>query len=293
MSFSGTVTNQGTAAAGASSYTRLRIDINNDGTYDWTNASNKSTGNLAAGGSETENWSSVWTAVVGTHKYEICADVTSVITESNETNNCATQTFTVNTTPNNPPTCNAGSDKTVNENTSTTLDGSAFDPDGDTLTYSWACAGGSLNNSSILQPTYTAPSVTANTDYTCTLNVSDGKGGTCSDQMIVHVIDVPTGATIVPPSVTTQGATVTQTSATLSGLLNSLGYDPAICTNCQCIVWFEWGTSGTAGVSGSYGNSTIPESKNADNSLFTAIISGLTPGQTYYFEAFAKNGGSW
>jgi len=98
---------------------------------------------------------------------------------------------------------------------------------------------------------------------------------------------------INPPQVTTLGATnITQTSAALNGDLLSLGYDPGTCPDCQCIVWFEWGTSGTAGASGSYGNSTTPKPMTAASS-FTEVISGLSPGITYYFEAFAENGGSW
>jgi len=100
-------------------------------------------------------------------------------------------------------------------------------------------------------------------------------------------------AGINPPQVTTHEATnITQTSAALNGNLLSLGYDPGTCPDCQCIVWLEWGTSGTAGASGSYGNSTTPKPMTAASS-FTEVISGLSPGITYYFEAFAKNGGSW
>jgi len=80
--------------------------------------------------------------------------------------------------------------------------------------------------------------------------------------------------------------------AILDGLLNSLGYEPAECPNCKCIVWFEWGTSGTEGVSGSYGNSNTPiEVSSAGHFYYTA--DNLDPGTTFKFEAFAKNGGSW
>ncbi len=184
-------------------------------------------------------------------------------------------------TPNNPPACNAGSDKTVNENQSVQLDCSASDPDGDSLSYAWSCTGGSLNNSSILQPVYNAPSVGADTDYTCTLSVADGKGGNCSDSMVVHVKDVPAGPGINPPDVETVGYTnLTQTSITLNGYLYDLGGANS------CLVWFEWG------LTTSYGNSTTPVSMTAPGP-FTAILSSLSSNKTYYFEAFARNGGSW
>jgi len=202
---------------------------------------------------------------------------------------------------NNPPNCDAGSDKTVNETQSVQLDCSASDPDGDSLTYSWSCTGGSLNNSSILQPVYTAPSVETNTDYTCTLDVSDGKGGNCSDSMVVHVQDVPVGVPITPPVVVTiADATISedpdhpgQYRAILTGFLDSLGYAPVTCTDCKCIVWFEWGTSGTAGVSGSYGNSNTPVEMTTEDDYFYYTADDLDSGTTFKFEAFAKNGGSW
>jgi len=202
---------------------------------------------------------------------------------------------------NNPPTCDAGLDKTVNENQSVQLDCSASDPDGDSLSYSWSCTGGSLNNSSILQPVYTAPSVTADTDYACTLSVSDGKGGNCSDSMIVHVKDIPAGVPIIPPVVDTIADTTVSEDpdhpgkyqAILTGFLDSLGYNPGTCTNCKCIVWFGWGTSGTEGDSNSYGNSNTPVEMTTEDDYFYYTADNLDPGTTFKFEAFARNGGSW
>ena len=94
VTFAATVRNSGSGAAAVSSQTRLRLDINNDGSFDVTPA-NQTTNALAPGATEVENWTNAWTAQVGTHRFEICADSSSVITESNESNNCATQTFTV------------------------------------------------------------------------------------------------------------------------------------------------------------------------------------------------------
>jgi len=88
---------------------------------------------------------------------------------------------------NNPPTANAGSDKDVQEGNSTTLNGSGNDPDGDSLTYSWTCNGGNLSNYNVAQPTYTAPQTSGDTNYTCTLTVNDGEGGSDSDWMNVYV----------------------------------------------------------------------------------------------------------
>lgn len=93
VTISGTVKNTGGSSA-AASQTRLRIDIGNNGTFDVTPANN-STASLSINATEIETWTNVWTAVGGTHKFEICADNQATIAESNEANNCATQTFSV------------------------------------------------------------------------------------------------------------------------------------------------------------------------------------------------------
>ncbi len=94
VSFSGRVVNQGNASAGASS-TRLRYDSNRDNTLD-TTLTNQPTGTLAAGGTETETWSTVTFSTAGNYLYEICADIGGAVAESNEANNCTTQTLIVN-----------------------------------------------------------------------------------------------------------------------------------------------------------------------------------------------------
>jgi len=200
---------------------------------------------------------------------------------------------------NNPPSCDAGSDKTVNENQSVQLDCSASDPDGDSLSYSWSCTGGSLNNSSILQPVYTAPSVTADTDYACTLSVSDGKGGNCSDSMIVHVKDIPAGEIITPPDVDTlpfdeeklsEEDSTSKYNAWLEGELVDLGYNPGECPNCKCIAFFKWREVGSSTWNTINGT---PYEITANGTYFYAILTNLDSNTEYEFEAFAKNGGSW
>jgi len=93
-SFSGTVKNQGSYSAG-SSQTKLSIYAASNNTLEYENST--STGSLAAGATETETWSSVWTATAGTHKVIICADaVGNAVIESDENNNCNTSpAFTV------------------------------------------------------------------------------------------------------------------------------------------------------------------------------------------------------
>ena len=102
VTFAATVRNSGTGGTTISSQTRLRIDINNNGTYDVLPANQTTTG-LAAGATQVENWTNAWTAQAGTHRFEVCADINNVITESNETDNCTTQTFIVSPPPTPPP----------------------------------------------------------------------------------------------------------------------------------------------------------------------------------------------
>jgi len=87
----------------------------------------------------------------------------------------------------NPPVADAGSDKSVYENESVTLNGSGYDPDGYSVDYYWYCSGGSLSNRYVARPSFNAPSVSSNRYYTCDLTVTDNEGLTDSDSMRVSV----------------------------------------------------------------------------------------------------------
>ena len=88
---------------------------------------------------------------------------------------------------NRPPIANAGPDKEVLETQSIVLEGSGSDPDSDPITFSWTCSGGTLSNSNIAQPTFTAPAVDSDTQIVCTLTVRDSKGAQASDSMQILV----------------------------------------------------------------------------------------------------------
>ena len=93
MSFLATVKNDGSAASGASS-ARLRIDQDNNGTWD-VNPANQDVGNLAVNATQNVSWNNVWVSVAGIHAYEICADPLNAVSEGNEINNCFSRIFSV------------------------------------------------------------------------------------------------------------------------------------------------------------------------------------------------------
>ncbi|MBX3603600.1 MAG: hypothetical protein KF863_23535 [Rubrivivax sp.] len=93
---------------------------------------------------------------------------------------------------NRAPVANAGPDLTASRSMVVALDGRASsDPDGDALSYSWrqvrgadATAGGTLSGAN---PSFTAPAGVQTLEFE--LTVSDGKGGSHVDSVIVHVLE--------------------------------------------------------------------------------------------------------
>ena len=93
---------------------------------------------------------------------------------------------------NKAPVANAGAVQSVSEGATVSLDGStSSDPDGNQLTYKWtAPAGISLSSTTVAKPTFTAPEVTANTNYTFSLIVNDGTVDSPVDQVVITVKNI-------------------------------------------------------------------------------------------------------
>jgi hypothetical protein len=85
------------------------------------------------------------------------------------------------------PSVDAGPNQDIGESQSVVLSGSASDPQNDPMTYSWSCNGGSLSSSTILNPTYFAPSVSSDMTYSCTLTATDNNGNSGSDSVSIIV----------------------------------------------------------------------------------------------------------
>jgi hypothetical protein len=90
------------------------------------------------------------------------------------------------------PTADAGTDQSVNEDATVSLDGSASsDPDGNPLTFKWtAPAGITLSSTTAAKPTFTAPEVTEITSYTFTLVVNNGTVDSPADMVVITVANI-------------------------------------------------------------------------------------------------------
>jgi PKD repeat protein len=235
------------------------------------------------------NTCNTWQVEEGTHNYTLYIGGVAVANDS----------VTCPGASNIPPTCDylSASPATGTAPLAVSFLGSGIDSDGFINQYEFDFGDGSpLVYSTTTGVTHT---YNATGTYCAKLRVKDNNGtwsantGNCPGGVCTAQITVTGGGPVISsPSVVTNPATnIASTTVTLNGNLLSLGYDPGICPTCKTIVWFEWVTSGQAGVSGSYGSSTLPITVNTPGP-FLAVVS-LTSGQTYYFEAFAKNGGSW
>jgi hypothetical protein len=101
---------------------------------------------------------------------------------------CGTAAGTTNRTP----TANAGSDQTVTQGATVTLDGSASsDPDGDAITYAWTQVSGTavtLSDATADRPTFTAPTGgTTDEQLVFQLVTNDGNVNSTADTVTVTV----------------------------------------------------------------------------------------------------------
>jgi hypothetical protein len=103
-------------------------------------------------------------------------------------------------TPNNEirqnfmPVANAGPDFEVDEQSNVMLDGSSStDEDGSIATYSWNQVGGpplELNDDQSVAPSFTAPNVDSNQQFTFQVSVTDNEGSSDTDTVNILVKDL-------------------------------------------------------------------------------------------------------
>ncbi|WP_102798712.1 PKD domain-containing protein [Bowmanella denitrificans] len=92
------------------------------------------------------------------------------------------------------PVANAGADKSVTEGATVTLTGAGSDSDGSIVGYAWTQLSGpavTINNANTADGSFTAPLVTADTDFVFRLTVTDDDGATATDDIRVTVQDIP------------------------------------------------------------------------------------------------------
>ncbi len=147
-------------------------DENEIATYTWTFID--STPQTLSGKNPTYTF-----ATPGT--YTVTLDVTDSV------GNTATDTVTITVLDVTDPVADAGLDRTVNEDVSTTLDGSGSIDNVGITGYTWTFTDVTVKTLSGDKPSYTfsSPGV-----YTITLNVTDATGNWATDTVTITVIDV-------------------------------------------------------------------------------------------------------
>ena len=115
---------------------------------------------------------------------------------------------------NSPPTADAGPDRNIQEGSTVRLNGTAADPDADTLTYEWsqnpAAPAMHFDDGTSLTPVVTAPQVGRDTAITLTLTVYDGTISS-SDTMNLTISDTPNSPPMAdagPDQTIQEGSTV-------------------------------------------------------------------------------------
>ncbi|MCK5559160.1 MAG: PKD domain-containing protein, partial [Thermoplasmata archaeon] len=161
------------ASAGPDKYGKVGQTIYFDGNGSYDPDNDPLTYKWYFGDGSSTGWSSSYTA---SHSYSNTGNYTVKLSVNDgklvDNDTCTVQIYS-NTTPNNPPVSNAGSDKYAKVDQTVYFDGSlSFDPDNDPLTYKWYFGDGASTGWSSSNKASHAYSKTGN--YTAKLSVYDG-----------------------------------------------------------------------------------------------------------------------
>ena len=201
------------------------------------------------------------------------------LTVTDGNNGIATDTATVQITDdiNELPNADAGLGGTFDEGgTTVTLDGSGSSDDnpGDTLTYEWSQTAGTpsvtLSGNTTATASFTTPAVLSDQDLTFTLKVTDSRGGSDTDEVVITVRDSTSDAPIANIAGGSSRGANENTSVTLDGSGSS---DPNGIT-----LTYTWSqTAGTPAVSLSISDDTAsfttPVVKEDTPLTFTLVVS--------------------
>lgn len=193
------------------------INSGDSSTLTWTTANNPDS--CAASGA----WSGSKSAGGGFEPVSPILDSTYTITCSKAGfgDVSASAAINVSEAENQPPTANAGGNRTLNENQSIAINGSGSDIEDDanniSLTYSWTGSGAVyLSSNNIPSPTFLAPEVLSNTSFNLTLTVTDSGGLSNSNAATITVLDATPAPTFSfnPSSVSLNGSMLCQSDQT-------------------------------------------------------------------------------
>ncbi len=176
-------------------------------------------------------------------------------------------------TQNRSPVANAGADQAVDEGTAVALDGrGSSDPDGTTLIYAWTQTQGAavtLAGANTAQPTFTAPSVTADTVLRFSLTVSDGTLSS-TDTVNITVRNVGQGQNTAP--VANAGPDQTVDERTVVTLNGSGSSDPDAGTT----LTYTWAQTAGLAVTLTGGNTVQPSCTAPEVTADTVLTFTLT-----------------